>query len=344
LKGISLLKKEERDARAWMLDYRLDKALRLQEQAVKIAKYTNNPTQKNKAKLQALLLTQAFWDSFDQASAKLNTDFTGLEVLFAEFGEKCEKAIAEQDLTAQIAQREQLEDESKCIKGALAGLKLDQQINKTLPFQRLSSRQGAAVLRWNTLQQMIKTRLEEEKRAYEEARQKAKDAEWDLMMKEAEARETSQAQKKKTAPKQPSRELKRPDTVRGGVVATQIYQWAYNHATDVNQENWRAAYHDPNDRPLGPSYPARETISFPGGVRHVVPLAQPIRVSLADAQEVRRLWAPQSFEIPGGHLGTQIYVTATTNPHGTPNHINLVLEDGNKLGRPSVLNLHVRIV
>jgi hypothetical protein len=137
--------------------------------------------------------------------------------------------------------------------------------------------------------------------------------------------------------------LKSPTDLAGASpLALAVYTWAYGHATDANHRNWRSAYNDPLNRPLGPSYPATETITFPPtGGRHIVSNTPRQRVSAAVTEEVSSLWAGQALETPGGPLGTTKYLSGATEPHA--GHINLVLEGGNAATGASVLNLHVWI-
>ena len=319
---------------------KLKDALAIQLQQEEIAKLEANPTNKNRTKLAGLQRTIAKGAALEAACQKLECDEARLKDGFVQFLIACNDVTCLQGLDEQIEGRDKLVADYSSLSIVLAAHK---DASASSAYQELQIQSDRVRRAWAYLDQLITSKIDAEREAFREARERARDAELKKEMALAieEERQRKGASAKPAKPKELSK-LKSPAEIVGAsAVALAIYTWAYTHATDANHTNWRTAYNDPLNRPLGPSYPATETITFPHGVRHIVRSHAPQRVSAAVAEEVSRLWARQTLEVPGGPLGITRYLSGATEPHAA--HINLVLEGGNAVTSASVLNLHVHI-
>ncbi|HEY4303848.1 MAG TPA: hypothetical protein VGM82_05250 [Gemmatimonadaceae bacterium] len=320
---------------------KLREALIIHQQQEEIAKLEANPTNKNVKKLQGMERAIANAAAIEAACQRLELDESRLKDSFTQFLIDCDVATAKQELDEQIEGRDRLTARYSALTVVLDAHKAAMQ---SFAYQNLQIQFGRVVRAWAYLEHLIKSRVEAERKAWQEARQRAREAELDLEYERAAARE--KAHKAKGAKPAKSTELPvlttPADIVGASATALAIYTWAYGHAMDATHSNWRSAYNDPLNRPLGPSYPATETITFPGGIRNIVSNAPRLRVSLAVADEVSRLWAGQRLEVTGGPLGTTRYLCGATAWHA--GHINLVMEGGNAATGASVMNLHVWVI
>lgn len=344
--GGVLTEKEARARQQWeqnvanqLRKQKLDESVAMQMRQEEMAKLEASPAKKNQQRLAGMKARIAAAEAMETACLKIERDAKGLQDNCVQFMTACNSATDLQDLTDQISARDGLRAEYLALGVILDGYKLG---SESFAYKGVKIQWDRALRLWNVLEQMIQTRVEAEKESYRKAREQARDAELEAQIQKAIAEDKS-ARGKASAKAPKAREapvFKAPDEIAAAGAAVQaIYAWAYGHATDHTHANWRAAYQDPLGRPLGPSYPASETITFPGGVRNIVRSAARRYVSMAEALEAGRLWTGQTMEVAGGALGRTTYLSATTAPHDW--HINLVLEDGNRTGRPSVLNLHV---
>jgi hypothetical protein len=333
--------------------YLLDEQNRLAQEEELIKKVEANPSNRGNQQVEQIRRRRAAAKNLDAAFSKLDAVTGGLIDGFRVFAGACIVALMDQDLDAQIKARDTLAPDFAALEIALKidefnAVQKNAEFTSATDYQRLVLFQTKATAAWQSLNDLIKLKAQQEIEAERKARQAARDAELDRLMEQAVQKEKA-ARGARTAlpkPKAPP-VLLAPGSLPGApsVTALAIYTWAYTHATDVNQANWRAAYRDAMNRPLGPSYPASETITFPGGVRHIVPSAAAVRVSLAVVQEVRALWGGQSLVVGEDKIGNRM-LTGSTEPHvsgPSGNHINLVLEKANVVSNASVLNLHVRI-
>ena len=316
---------------------KLSEALALQQQQEEIAKLEANPSRKNNQKLQSLKQRIAKGEALEAACQKLESDADRLKDEFVRVLVVCSDVTAMQILDDQIEGRDKLKADYLALSSVLNAHKA---AADSFAYKDLKILFDRLMRAWAYLEQQINSKVEAEKEAFRKAREKAREAEWDAEFQKAQQRERDKGKTGgKSAPKELAKLVVPAALVGASPAALAIYTWAYGHAMDANHTNWRTAYQDPLNRPLGPSYPATETITFPAGVRNIVPSHARQFVTLAVALEVGRLWARQALEVPGGALGTTKYLTGTTEPHGS--HINLVLEGGNVSSSASVLNLHV---
>jgi hypothetical protein len=320
---------------------KLRDAVAIQQEQEEIAKLEANPSKKNAKKLQGMQRAIAKASALDAACERLECDESRLKDDFTQFLVECEAATSQQDLDEQIEARDKLATRYSALSVVLDAHKA---AAESFAYQNLQVQFNRVVRAWTYLDQLITSRVEAERKAWQEARQRARDEELEREYREAVAKEKAQRGKATKPVKSPELStLKAPAELENpSPLALSIYAWAYGHATDGTHRNWRSAYNDPLNRPLGPSYPATETITFPGGVRNIVSSAPRQRVSPEVAAEVSRLWAGQRLEVPGGPLGTTRYLSGATAPHA--GHINLVMEGGNAATGASVVNLHVWIL
>ena len=347
--GGSLTLKEVRDRQRWELqvahqvrEQKLKDALAIQQQQEEIAKLEANPTNRNKTRLAGLQRAIQRGAALEAACQKLECDEARLKDDFTQFLIACEAVTGLQSLDEQIEARDRLVPRFDSLSVVL---RAHTDASASFAYQTLQIQSGRVERAWAYLGQLIESKVEAEKVAFRAARERARDAELEREMQDALAQERGRRVARAGPPPRPREllRLKAPAEVVGASpVALAVYTWAYGHATDANHSNWRTAYNDGYNRPLGPSYPATETITFPAaGGRHVVRSHVPQRVGAAVAAEVSRLWAGQTLDVPGGPLGITRYLSGATEPHDA--HINLVLEGGNAATSASVLNLHVLI-
>lgn len=348
-----------RDYQATRAKHLLEENNRLAQENEVIKKVEANPTNKGKQEVALIHKKRAAAQNLDAAFAKLDEAGGGLLDGFRVFAGACNDALGEADLDDQVAARDNLAATFAALKLALqldefkvvqANVKSPSAVefNVSTDYKKLVLFQQKAVAAWDNLKRLIDKKTLEEVEAAKKARQEARDQELEAQLAEAIKQEKAAQGKKSTAYKpKPPAVLKTPGNLPATASATAlaVYTWAYNHATDVNQANWRVAYQDPSNRPLGPSYPATETLTFPGGVRQIAASSAPVRVSQAVIDEVRALWDRQTLVVGENKVGNQL-LSGSTNPHvsgSSGNHINLVLERANVVTNASVLNLHVRI-
>lgn len=346
--GGALTLNEARARQQWELQVtqqiqaqKLRDALATQQQQEEIVNLEANPSKKNKAKLAGLQHRIARGAALEAACQKLECDAARLKDDFVQFLVDCNEVTCLPVLDDQIEGRDRLAPRYRSLSIVLGAHK---DATATFAFKELRIQSDRVVRAWTYLDQLIESRVRDEREAYRAARERARDVELQQEMEEALAaeRERRGAGAKKPAKARELSKLRAPAELAGASpTALAIYTWAYGHAMDANHGNWRTAYNDPLNRPLGPSYPATETITFPNGVRHIVSSHPRQRVSGAVAEGVSRLWAGQTLQVPGGPLGTTRYLSGATAPHDA--HINLVLEGGNVATGASVLNLHVHI-